>query len=66
MSVRDVRIPINRNGSEETASLIGAFTYAVSYMANGYNDRFFGFLINYKSFPYKSFSFTSNKCLNKI
>ena len=47
MSVHDVRISINRDGSEETASLMSAFTYAVSYMANGYNDRFYEFLINY-------------------
>ena len=30
MSIHDVRIPINRDGSEETASLMGAFKYAVS------------------------------------
>ena len=38
MSVHDVRISINHNGSEETASLLSAFKYAVSYMANGYNE----------------------------
>ena len=32
MSVHDVKIPINRDGSEETASLMGAFKYAVSYI----------------------------------
>ena len=38
MSVHDVKILINRDGSEETASLMGAFKYAVSYMANRYNE----------------------------
>ena len=33
-SVHDVKIPINRDGSEETASLMGAFKYAVSYVEN--------------------------------
>ena len=37
MSVHDVKISINRDGSEETASLMGAFKYAVSYVANGYS-----------------------------
>ena len=63
MSVHDVKIPINRDGSEETASLMGAFKYAVSYMANRYNETvkgedfhgLSGFLIHYKSFPYRGF-----------
>ena len=37
-SVHDVKIPINRDGSKETASLMGAFEYAVSYVANEYNE----------------------------
>ena len=36
MSDHDVRIPINRDGSVETAVLMDAFKYAVSYVANGY------------------------------
>ena len=36
-SVHDVKIQINRDGSEETASLMDAFEYAVSYVANEYN-----------------------------
>ena len=34
MSVHVVKIPINRDGSEETTSLMSAFKYAVSYVAN--------------------------------